>query len=186
MTDFSPNIGKFLRRLPLVLATLCGAMGQLSGPTDYQVKAAYLSNFGRFVDWSRPSSTDRQNFTICVLGEDPFGKALDTAVAGESIRRVPLVATRISRVSEAEGCRIVFVSASLAPQLGGILAALRDNGALTVSDIPQFAARGGMIELLLVGKKVRFEINVGATDKAGLTLSSELLKLAVTVRKAAR
>ncbi len=186
MTDFSPNIGMLLRRtLPVLVMASC-AVAQLSGPTDYQVKAAYVSNFGRFVDWARPPAPDRPNFTICVLGDDPFGSALDTAVAGESIRRLPLVATRISRVTEAEGCRIVFVSTALAPQLGSILAALRGSSALTVSDIPQFAARGGMIELLLVGKKVRFEINIGAADRAGLTLSSELLKLAVTVRKASR
>ena len=186
MKDFSRKLGKLIRRMPLLIAAVGCAMAQLSAPTDYQVKAAYLSNFGRFVDWARQPAPERPNFTICILGDDPFGPALDTAVAGESIRRLPLVATRISRVTDAEGCRIVFISNSLAPQLGGILAALRDSGALTVSDIPQFAARGGMIELLLVGKKVRFEINVGATDKAGLTLSSELLKLAVTVRKASR
>jgi len=171
----------------LGLAAWLGGTGGAQAPTDYQVKAAYLSNLGRFVDW--PSSApvvEGQPFNVCVLGEDPFGASLDAALAGENIGRAPLAAKRIASPRAAAGCRIVFVSSSVEGQLKTALAALEPSGALTVSDIPQFARRGGMIELVLVLNKVRFEINLAPVERAHLSLSSDLLKLAVAVRRAPR
>ena len=160
---------------------------QTPNPSEYQVKAAYLSNFGRFVEWpSRVPVGEDQPFYVCVLGEDPFGPILDAALAGETIQHAPLTARRIASPHEAGSCRIIFISGSLEAQLRTVLAALDGASALTVSDIPQFARRGGMIELVLVAKKVRFEINLAAVEKAGLGLSSELLKLAVSIRRTAR
>jgi hypothetical protein len=157
---------------------------QAPAPTDYQVKAAYLANFGRFVEWPpRSGPSQDQSFNVCVLGDDPFGPALDAALAGETINRAPLVPRRITKPREATNCRIVFITLSEDSHLKTMLPPLENAGVLTVSDIPQFARRGGMIELVLAGNKVRFEINVAATARAGLTLSSELLKLAVVVRK---
>jgi len=154
-------------------------------PTDYQVKAAYLSNFGRFVEWTRrPFAPEEQSFNVCILGDDPFGPALDAAVAGESVHRLPLAARRISKVQDAAACRIVFLSSSESSAAKAVLPQLEAAGVLTVSDMSQFTRRGGVIELVLVGNKVRFEINLAAAERAGVTLSSELLKLAVAVRKA--
>ncbi len=175
------------RRVLLLLATCLPLVAQAPVPTEYQVKAAYLSNFGRFVEWpARTPLADGQPFHICVLGDDPFGSILDSALSGELIKHSPLVPKRITRVQDAAGCRIVFVSASEASRLKTIVAELERGNALTVSDIPQFAAQGGAIELVLVGKTVRFQINLAGSDRAGLSLSSELLKLALSVRKGAR
>lgn len=157
---------------------------QAQAPTEYHVKAAYLANFGRFVEWPpQPAATEGQPFSVCVLGNDPFGPALDAAVAGEVINRNPLRARRIAKPREASTCRILYISLSEDARLKSILADLGSTSVLTVSDIPQFARRGGMIELVLIGDKVRFEINVAAAEHAGLTLSSELLKLATAVRR---
>lgn len=172
----------------VMIAVLFGAPNldaQSSKPTEYQVKAAYLSNFGRFVEWrARTGVVGDESFNICVLGQDPFGAALDAALVGETIDRAPLQAKRIEAAQEAGSCRILFISSSEDSQLRAILTALDKASVLTVSDIPQFARRGGMIQFILSGNRVRFEINLDAADHAGLNLSSELLKLATAVRRA--
>jgi hypothetical protein len=94
-----------------------------------------------------------------------------------------MVARRITKPQEALSCRILFIGSSEDRQLKGILAALDGAGILTVSDMPQFSQRGGMIEFTLEGNKVRFEVNLTTAEDAGLTLSSELLKVATTVRR---
>jgi hypothetical protein len=154
-------------------------------PTEYQVKAAYLTDLGRFVEqWSsRPQPTPDEAFDICVLGQDPFGAILDAAVKGEKIAGSPLTAKRIARPQDAAGCRILFIASSEESQLSALIAGLGGAPVLTVADIPDFVKQGGMIQFVLDGNHVRFEINVAASRRAGLKLSSELLKLARVVRK---
>jgi hypothetical protein len=152
--------------------------------TEYQVKAAYLANFGRFIEWPASVAVAKsESFNICVLGQDPFGPDLDAAIAGETIGGAHLAAKRIARPQDAVDCRIVFISSSEMGQWKEILAALRLLSVLTVSDMPQFARRGGIIQFLLDGNRVRFDINLAATERVGLNLSSELLKLAVNVSR---
>lgn len=151
-----------------------------SKPTEYQVKAAYLYNFGKFIRW--PAAGKNDSFAICVLGHDPFGPTLDATLAGETIDGRKVVATRLSRAQDAAECRILFISASEAARLNEILAGLGKAGVLTVSDMPQFTERGGMIQFVLEGDRVRFEVNLAAAQRAGLSPSSELLKVATSVR----
>ena len=153
-------------------------------PTDLQVKAAYLSKFGKFVDWpasARSASEDR--FNICILGQDPFGSILDNAVQGDTIGKTPLAARRITKVEDASPCRVVFVASSEAAQLKPVVAALETLNVLTVSDLPDFTRRGGAIQFVMEGNRVHFEVNLAAARRAGLNLSSDLLKLAVATRK---
>jgi hypothetical protein len=157
--------------------------GQGPKPTDYDVKAVYLYNFGRFVEWPARVTIKNDSFTVCVLGQDPFGSALDTALAGESIGGKSVAAKRISTPQEAASCQILFMSSAEESRLSRIIEALDKGAVLTVSDMPQFSQRGGMIQFVLEGKKVRFEVNLTAVQRAGLTLSSELLKVATTVRR---
>jgi len=160
--------------------------GQQSKPSEYEVKAAYLYNFGRFVEWpNKVASSAGDSFSICVLGEDPFGRILG-ALAGQTIGGKQVVAKRISKPLDASNCRIVFISLSEEKQLNDTLVTLGKVGVLTVSDMPQFSQRGGMIQFVLEGNKVRFEINLTAAENAGLTLSSELLKVATAVRKSSQ
>jgi hypothetical protein len=159
------------------------ALGQ-QRPSAYQVEAAYLYNFGRFVEWPAKVAPPQSNsFTICVLGEDPFGQALDATLAGETIGNQRVVARRISNPQMSADCQILFISSSEANRLNKILEALDKNAVLTVSDIPQFSQRQGMIQFVMEENRIRFEVNLTATQRAGLTLSSELLKVATAVRK---
>jgi hypothetical protein len=151
-------------------------------PTESDVKAAYLFNFGKFVKWPAPAANRDSAFTICVLGHDPFGTTLDATVSGEKVDGKAVVVRRVTSQKEASGCRIVFISSSEDSKVKLVLAGL-DPGVLTVSDMPHFAEEGGMIQFVTEGNRVRFTVNLTAAEKAGLTLSSELLKVATNVRK---
>jgi hypothetical protein len=151
-------------------------------PTEYEVEAAYLSNLGRFVDWPvKPAPGEA--FDVCVLGPDPFGTLLDNALKGEQIGNAQMVARRLSSAEEISSCRILFISSLRESQLPAVLTALGASNVLTVSDMPAFTRRGGMIQFVTEGNRVRFEINLNAAQRAGLSLSSQLLKLAVAVRR---
>jgi hypothetical protein len=157
-------------------------LAQQSKPAEYQVKAVYLYNFGKFVEW--PATAEKENsFAICILGRDPFGPALDSTLTGEKIDNRTMVARRIVDVQEAAQCQILFVASSEAARMKQVLASLGKSSVLTVSDLPDFSASGGMIQFVLDGGKVRFEVNLTAADKAGLTLSSQLLKVATAVKR---
>jgi hypothetical protein len=170
--------------LASAVVTVPKIQAQASKPTDFQVKAAYLYNFGRFVEWpAKPSSTQSDSFTVCVLGQDPFGPTLDATLSGETIGGKKIVAKRISAPQESGNCQILFLSPREDSRLSEIIEAVDKKAVLTVSDMPQFVDRGGMIQFVLEGKRVRFEVNLTATQRAGLNLSSELLKVATTVRR---
>lgn len=152
--------------------------------SESEVKAAYLYNFGRFVQWPPGAAASKGNsFPICVFGQDPFGAVLDATLSGESIDGKAVVAKRVSKAQDALDCRVLYISASEDSRLKEILVTLDKAGVLTVSDIPQFSQRGGMIQFVVVANKIRFEVNLTTAQDAGLTLSSDLLKVAVAVRK---
>lgn len=159
------------------------SQGQTPKPTEYEVEAAYLSNFGRFVEWPARAGAANDSFNVCVLGTDPFGPLLDAAIKGEVINGGPMAAKRIATPEEASGCRIVFLSSAKEAQLSAILTTLRALSVLTVSDMAGFTREGGMIQFILDGNRVRFEINLAAAQRARLTLSSQILKLAVAIRR---
>jgi len=152
--------------------------------SEYEVKATYLFNFGRFVQWP-PSVPAAQgdSFPICVIGEDPFGPVLDKILSGETIDGKAVVAKRVVKAQDAVNCRVLYISMSEDSGLKDVLAVLDKTGVLTVSDMPQFSRRGGMIQFVMQGDKIRFEVNLTSAQEAGLTLSSDLLKVATAVRK---
>lgn len=179
-----------LRPLLIAVAAACAFLANLvlhaqnPRPTDYQVKATYLYNFGRFIEWpEKLAAAQGGSFTVCVLGQDPFGPSLDATLAGETIGGKTVVAKRISSAEESGDCQILFLSLTDDNRLNKIIADLDKKAVLTVSDMSQFVKRGGMIQFVLEGKKVRFEVNLTATQHAGLTLSSELLKVATAVKR---
>lgn len=173
---------KFFTILLWALFFVPCTQAQKSKPTDSQVKAVYLINFARFVEWPDKLGTQQDSFTICVLGPDPFGRTLDTMLAGEKIAGRIAVAKRISTPQDSFDCRILFVSSVETGSINRMLETAKKQGVLTVSDMPHFANRGGMIQFVTDDKRVRFEVNLTAAQRAGLTLSSELLKVATVVR----
>jgi hypothetical protein len=116
------------------------------------------------------------------LGDDPFGAALDNALAGENIGGAALVPRRILQGDDTANCRILFISSSEDHRLKGVLEKL-GRGILTVGDMTDFTKRGGMIQFVLEGNRVRFEINLDAAKRAGLNPGSELLRVATTIRR---
>jgi hypothetical protein len=172
-----------LRRSPLalLLAILLAAPGRLHAQPagEYDLKAAFLYNFAKFVDWP-PAAFPEPNgsFRICVLGKDPFGGSLQAAVNGEEIAGHKLTVVRTDSLAKPSGCQILFLSRSERDQTSQILSAVKDAPVLTVGDAPGFLEQGGIINFLLEGNKVRFEINNEAAGRAGLSISSKLLQLA--------
>jgi hypothetical protein len=146
------------------------------------VKAAYLYNFGRFIEWpsSAPSSS-ADSFFICVLGEDPFGPSLEKSLAGQTVGRQRVQVARVTKAQSALACRILFISSSEKSRLNDILRTLDGTAILTVSDMPEFSERGGMIHLVSVSNRVRFDVNLDTAEHAGLGVRSELLKVANSV-----
>lgn len=153
-----------------------------TAPGEHEVKAAYLAQFGRYVEGLADEEQGRP-LLICVLGEDPFGVALDAAVAGKVISGRQLAARRILGVGDSRDCRILFVSRSENDRLPAILKALEGRMVLTVGDGAQFTRRGGMIGFTFDDRKVRFVVNVSAAGAAKLTLSSQLLRVAARIEQ---
>ncbi len=148
-------------------------------PTQNDVEAAYLYNFGKFVHW--PSDAEHGALNICILGNDQFGPNLDQIVANESIDSRHLAVVRLPDTSGIKSCAILFINSAEAPHLEADLSALAASPIMTVSDMPGFLDRGGMVQFVVKDGKVRFEVNLNATGKCGLVLSSQLLKVAVGV-----
>lgn len=167
----------------LAVSLAAGAKTQGNKHSEFEIKAAYLYNFGRFVEWPPESLENEKSFQVCVLGRDPFGSALDKILANEKIQGKPAIARRISEASAVKGCQVLFISSSEEARLGEILTVMDSKSVLTVSDISDFSARGGMIEFVRDQERVRFEVNLDAAEAARLTMSSDLLKVALFVRK---
>jgi hypothetical protein len=168
--------------LALLLAVPYSAAAQTA--PEYDVKAAFLYNFTKFVDWPAAAFPDATSLKVCLLGEDPFGRSLQ-AVAGEPVENRKLVIVRADAPPKPGGCQVLFISRSEREKLPQILAALKDSPVLTVGDTKGFVDQGVIINFTLEGSKVRFEINTDAADKAGLKVSSKLLQLARRIVPAA-
>lgn len=160
------------------------ARPQADSPGEYQLKAAFLFNFAKFVEWPHntfPSPTSP--FEICILGDDPFGPAIDDVLRGKAIGEHPVVVTRCKDLAETHHCQILFVSSSERKRLPEIFGALKGSNALVIGETDGFAASGGTIQFTLEDAHVRFMINTDAAERAGLQISSKLLVLAKIVRE---
>lgn len=162
----------------VLTVAMAAARPQSAHPTQYDVEAVYLFNFGKFVSWPQKNTP---GFVICVLGENPFGSALDRTISGESIAGKNVEDRQLAHEAEVGGCSILYISRSEEQHLPRILNATRNAPVLTVSDIPNFTQRGGMIQFVVDNGKVRFQVNRTPAERSGLALSSELLKVAVRV-----
>ena len=147
---------------------------------EYQIKAAFLYNFGKLVGWPDESFRDQNApMTYCVIGEDPFGIILDHALAGKSIGGREINLQRPTEKGRLDDCNILFISSSEQSRLGPIFGELGAASVLTVGDdMEGFTKRGGVINLITRGNKIRFEVNPGAATRSGLMLDFRLLMLA--------
>jgi hypothetical protein len=171
------------------VATACAlsmpvcAHAQTAKPTEYQIKAAYLYHFIRFVTWpANAAATQTNTVPMCIFGNDPFGTSLEAAGKGLVIDGKRTSVRRIPTAEAATHCGVLFIGVAAHPPLDQVIAAVGKRGVLTVSDLPEFTRRGGIIQFVVEGGRIRFEVNLAAAAEAGLTLSSELLKVALAVR----
>lgn len=164
-----------------ILAALSGVGALAAPPTEYEVKAAFIHNFAKFVEWPAPapaSGTAR----LCLLGHDPFGGALD-ALQGKPTGPLRWEIVQADAATELKACRVLFIAASESGNLGRILERVGISPVLTLGDSEGYAGRGVMVNFYLEENRVRFEINPAAASRVGFKISSQLLKLARIVRE---
>jgi len=154
----------------------------MPAPSEYQVKAVFLFNFARYVEWPAVTfGSAGSPFVVCVYGDDPFGADLDAVVRGESAGGRPMVVRRLHDPRDGSQCQILFISGSADRELESVVEALDHRATLTVSDVNGAARRGAMIRMMTVNGRIRLRINVDAVRAAHLTVSSNLLRAAETV-----
>jgi hypothetical protein len=168
--------------LCLLLTALLPLQASAQRASEYEVKAAYLFNFGKFL--RRPDVPDaarRTSFDICVLGRNDFGGVLEKLTANEQLNGLPERTIKVPTAAAARGCGILFISSSEADHIDQDVNDLAGAPVLTVSDMPHFLDHAGMIEFEMQANHVRFSVGLDAVNRVGLGLSSELLKVSLLV-----
>ncbi len=151
-------------------------------PTECQVKAAYLFNFLKFVEWPDDPGTDPHGkWVIGFAGETSIGDELTRLVEGKNVLGRELQVKKFQEADNLRTCNILFISESEKKRLPSILAALHGTSVLTVADMDNFIGSGGMIQFMVEDARVRVAIDAGATSRAHLKVSSKLLALARVV-----
>jgi hypothetical protein len=149
---------------------------------EYAVKATYLHKFGPFVEWpSAAAEFPGGSFTVCIVGNDPFGALLDRATAGQTVAGHQIAIHRLDRIAGNPGCSVLYATGSQAQPVADILAVVRGMPILTVTDGDANAGARGIINFVIADDRVRFEIDTHVAAVDGLTISSKLLGLAVHV-----
>jgi hypothetical protein len=146
---------------------------------EYQVKAGYVCNFARFVEWPEEAfAGPNDQFIIAVLGSEPLTQYLDDMVRNLTVNERNIIIKHFVTVDDLDRCHILFVSESKRKFFSDILSIIKGKPVLTVSDMKEFTSRGGIINFVKVKNDISFEINAAAAEKARLKFSSKLLKLA--------
>jgi len=173
----SPNRALWVLGLVVLLLNATHAQSPTAG--EYQVKAAFLYNFAKFVEWPPSSFPDASSpLRICVLGRDPFGEELRNITREKIVNGHKLEVTEVPDLQAARTCHILFIASSEKTQLKRIFDSLRGTDALTVGDTKGFVEQGGMINFVLENNRVQFEVNRKAAEEGRLKISSKLLSVA--------
>ena len=157
-----------------------------AGPVEYEVKAAFIHNFAKFIEWpAEVFKNQTVSIHIGILGDGPINEPLMN-LNGKEVQQRTLKVSRIENINHVNSFHIIFVNPSQKKWSRSILASLRGTGILTIGDIPGFARQCGAINFYLEKSRVRFEINVSAAEREGLKVSSKLLRLARIVKSECR
>jgi hypothetical protein len=151
---------------------------------EYQLKAAFLYNFTKFVEWD-PSSfaTPGSPIVIGILGSNPYGNELENAVRNRKVNGREVSVRRVQSIAGAKSVHLLFVAATEDARLGELREALKGSGVLTVGESDTFSRSGGIVTFVIDADKVRFDINIAAADFNSVKISAQLQKLARSVRK---
>ena len=180
---------RLLRQLITIAIVILPSLGlqahaqDSSVSSEYLIKAGFIYNFANLVQWPANAFAQPDSpIVIGILGEDPFGAVLDRVLAGKRVNGRVFLVKRLKSVVDLKECHILFVSSSEIAHLAEAIHLVKGMPILTIGEIPGFAKRGGIINLILEDNKVRFEVNVEAAKEADLTISSRLLALARIVQ----
>ena len=151
--------------------------------SEYEIKAAFIYNFMKFVEWPADALPQSGSpLVIGIFGKDPFGPVLDNAVKDRTAQGRSIIVRRFASLDEVRNCQLLFIAASENGRLALTLEHLKGLPVLTVGDSPGWARKGVIINFFIADDKVQFEINVDATGRSGLKISSKLLSLARVVK----
>ena len=151
-------------------------------PGEYEVKAAFLYHFAQFIEWPDDLIPHRSSPIIYgILGEDPFGDALERIIATKKIHGRTLQLKRFKSLEDLEFCHVLFVKLTEKEQTQDVMDALRVRPILTVGETEQFVHQGGIINFVIRDNRVKFEVSLSAADRAEIRLKSQLLRLATLV-----
>jgi hypothetical protein len=174
---------EFLKRAKIIAAAALLLMAPLqvatSSQSEYALKAVFVYNFCRFIDWPDSAfASPSEPLIIGIIGDDPFGSLLNEAVEGEKYHNRPIRIDHFRTPADIKRCHLLFVSHVGAGRLDPILAAVAGKNVVTVSETEDFLNRGGMITLTTEQNRVRLRINPAALQAANLAVSSKLLRVA--------
>jgi uncharacterized protein DUF4154 len=175
LTKLRAALGLLLLLLPAIHARPT----QDNGPSEYELKAAFVFNFTKFVEWPGEAfaSADAP-FKICILGDDPFSNSLAGLSSGKSVNGRPIRLVHINKVAAASSCQVLFISSSEKKRVLAITRELENWPVLTVGDCPGFPQSGVMINLAVVDERIRLEVNLKASERVRVKISAKLLALA--------
>jgi hypothetical protein len=184
-----PGCALSLWRLAALAGTLllhgpAGAAGAPTATKEYQIKAAFLYNFTKFVEWPADRFADATSpIVIGVLGKNPFGDELEKIVSGRTVNGRSITIVQLQTAAEIRPVHAVFVADGEESLVGKQISPLASAGVLLVGESDRFLGLGGTVRFTNVDDKVRFEINMAAAEQGGLKVSAQLQKLAAIVRR---
>jgi len=170
--------------LPIAAQPADGAHAEAAARSEHEVKAAFLFNFAKFIEWPDDvfEKTDSP-IVVGILGDESFARVVERTCAEKEVHGRPFSVKRFDKADQIGLCHALFISGSEKKRLTRVFATLGDSAVLTVGEMPGFAHEGGMINFTMKKNKVHFEINESAARRAGLKISSKLLKLATIVEE---
>lgn len=187
MSGPEPHRGRCLRPpacllgvvMSLALGIFPAAQG---GRPEYELKAAVVSKFPEFTEWPDAALTSRRTIDLCIVRPNPFGQTLADLLSGETLRGHAFVVRDLSDTNNLESCHVLFVSMRSAIDRRDLLERAKALPILTIGESSDFLEDGGIVNLRVVDGRVRFDVNLEAANRAGVRLSSQLLRLAQKIR----
>lgn len=164
--------------LCIIISIGCPPDAHADDAAEYTLKGAFLYNFALFTAW--PGSA-LDNFNLCIYGKDPFNRDLDLFMSKKSVNERKVHIHRINTLDQLSQCQLVFISRAAIGHLARIIGSLKDKPVLTVADSPGAGQQGVVLNMNVEDDKITFEANLNQAKKAGLSLSSQLLRLATEV-----
>jgi hypothetical protein len=149
--------------------------------SEYNLKAAFVYNFTKYIEWK--PSTGENEFVIGIIGASPINDPLVEVVKTETVDGKKIIIKQFNKPADISSCHILFISQHAAVSLEDILAKTAGKNMLIISEQDGYAEQGTAINFVIVNRKLKFEANVKAINAAGLTASSQLLKLAIIIKQ---